>query len=171
MRTSSYLKFSIPELDDQTDIDVLGSALDSLDEAAGSALGKNGDGKDVSVTFSEASERANVASKDTLSTLFGKVSKFFTDLKTVAFTGSYSDLTGTPDSEFDLRILDFEGSTTSFLTDGSITEKFTDGRSIKTEFASDGSIVEKLYATNGVTVLKTKTTTFNNDGSISAVVA
>lgn len=108
---------------------------------------------------------------DRTTALEDSAKKLTAALKQVAYTGSYSDLTGVPDTEVDLRILDFEGSTTTFLTDGSIAELFADGRSIKTEFASDGSIVEKLYATNGVTVLKTKTTTFNDDGSISAVVA
>lgn len=40
-------------------------------------------------TFTEASTRVNITSGETLSTLFGKIKKFFTDLKTVAFTGSY----------------------------------------------------------------------------------
>ena len=47
-------------------------------------------------TFSEAQTRANIASGESISTLFGKIKKFFTDLKTVAFTGSYSDLSDTP---------------------------------------------------------------------------
>lgn len=49
-------------------------------------------------TFTEASTRVNIASGETLSTLFGKIKKFFTDLKTVAFTGSYSDLSNKPTS-------------------------------------------------------------------------
>jgi hypothetical protein len=47
-------------------------------------------------TFSQASTRANIASGEKLSVLFGKIMKFFADLKTVAFTGAYSDLTGKP---------------------------------------------------------------------------
>ena len=47
-------------------------------------------------TFSQASTRANIASGEKLSVLFGKIMKFFADLKTVAFTGAYSDLSGTP---------------------------------------------------------------------------
>lgn len=47
-------------------------------------------------TFTEASTRANIASGETLSVLFGKIMKFFTDLKTVAFSGSYSDLSNKP---------------------------------------------------------------------------
>lgn len=47
--------------------------------------------------FTEASTRANIASGESISTIFGKIKKWFTDLKTVAFTGAYSDLSGTPD--------------------------------------------------------------------------
>ena len=49
-------------------------------------------------TFTEASTRVNITSGETLSTLFGKIKKFFTDLKTVAFTGSYNDLSNKPTS-------------------------------------------------------------------------
>lgn len=47
-------------------------------------------------TVTEASTRANIATGDTLKTIIGKIKKFFTDLKTVAFTGSYNDLTNKP---------------------------------------------------------------------------
>lgn len=49
-------------------------------------------------TFTEASTRANIVSGEKLSTLFGKIKKFFADLKTVAFTGSYTDLSNKPTS-------------------------------------------------------------------------
>ena len=47
-------------------------------------------------TFTEASTRANIASGEKLSVILGKIKKFFTDLKTVAFSGSFSDLSGKP---------------------------------------------------------------------------
>ena len=53
---------------------------------------------DQTPTFIEASTRANIVSGEKLSTLFGKIKKFFTDLKTVAFTGSYTDLSNKPTS-------------------------------------------------------------------------
>lgn len=51
---------------------------------------------DDNPTFSEASTRANIDSGDSFATILGKIKKFFTDLKTVAFTGSYSDLSNQP---------------------------------------------------------------------------
>ena len=47
-------------------------------------------------TFTEASTRANIASGEKLSVILGKIKKFFTDLKTVAFSGSYDDLSDKP---------------------------------------------------------------------------
>ena len=49
-------------------------------------------------TFETAANRSNIVSGETISTLFGKVKKFFADLKTVAFTGSYTDLSNKPAS-------------------------------------------------------------------------
>lgn len=53
---------------------------------------------DQTPTFTEAATRVNITSGETLSTLFGKIKKFFADLKTVAFTGSYTDLSNKPTS-------------------------------------------------------------------------
>ena len=47
-------------------------------------------------SFSEAGTRSNIASGESFATILGKIKKFFSDLKTVAFTGAYSDLSGTP---------------------------------------------------------------------------
>lgn len=55
------------------------------------------DAKNVeSNTFTQATARANLASGDKLPTIFGKLMKWFADLKTVAWTGSYNDLTNKP---------------------------------------------------------------------------
>lgn len=51
----------------------------------------------VKPAFTEATgTRANIASGESFATILGKIKKFFSDLKTVAFTGAYSDLSGTP---------------------------------------------------------------------------
>lgn len=67
-------------------------------------------------TFTEASTRVNITSGETLSTLFGKIKKFFTDLKTVAFTGSYTDLSNKPTSMKNPNslTLTMNGSSTSY---------------------------------------------------------
>ena len=47
-------------------------------------------------TFTEAITRANISSGESYPTIFGKIKKFFSDLKAVAFSGSYNDLTDKP---------------------------------------------------------------------------
>lgn len=54
-------------------------------EALDLKLGKAGDGKDVTVTFTEASTRTNIGTGEKLSVIFGKIKKWFTDLGTAAF--------------------------------------------------------------------------------------
>ena len=49
--------------------------------------------KDNIVTFTQAATRTNITTKEKLSIMLGKIAKYFTDLKKVAFTGSYTDLT------------------------------------------------------------------------------
>ena len=85
------------------EIDINGTTQDVYAPQGGGGSYTEGDGinitnNEISVdtTFTEASTRANIASGDTLSTIWGKIKKFFSDLKAVAFSGSYSDLTGKP---------------------------------------------------------------------------
>lgn len=54
-------------------------------------------------TITEAQSRTNIATGDNMSTILGKIKKFFTDLKAIAFSGSATDVsfdnTGTSSSE------------------------------------------------------------------------
>lgn len=73
---------------------------DQLKNALGinDKLDKTGDASNTTVTFSQATERENISSGEKLNTIFGKIAKWLSALKTVAFSGAYSDLTGTPTS-------------------------------------------------------------------------
>lgn len=57
---------------------------------------EQGDSGSRTVAFEEAADRVTIASGESHRTLFGKIKKLFTDLKAVAFTGRYLDLTGIP---------------------------------------------------------------------------
>ena len=59
-------------------------------------LDKTGDASTTTVAFSAASSRENVKTGEKMSVLFGKIAKWFTDLKAVAFSGSYKDLSDKP---------------------------------------------------------------------------
>lgn len=56
-------------------------------------LDQTGNGRDVTVTFAQSAERENVSSGDRLTTILGKVARWFSDLKAVAFSGKTADLT------------------------------------------------------------------------------
>ena len=59
-------------------------------------LDNTGDASNTTNTFSEATSRTNIASGEKSSILFGKIKKWFSDLKSVAFSGSYNDLSDKP---------------------------------------------------------------------------
>ena len=59
-------------------------------------LDKTGDASTTTVAFSAASARENIKTGEKLSVIVGKIAKWFADLKTVAFTGSYNDLANKP---------------------------------------------------------------------------
>lgn len=61
-------------------------------------LDKTGDTKNTTVTFSQSLNRVNINTGESTATLFGKIQKWLSDLKSVAFSGSYTDLSNKPTS-------------------------------------------------------------------------
>lgn len=59
-------------------------------------LDADGDGSALTVSFTSAESREAIATGETAATLWGKVAKWLSDLKAVAFSGQYADLTGAP---------------------------------------------------------------------------
>lgn len=72
---------------------------------------------DQTPTFSQAASRENINSGERLSVIFGKVKKYFADLKTVAFTGSYNDLINRPSIPAAVRV---KGSAESAYRTGDV---------------------------------------------------
>lgn len=60
-----------------------------------------GDSKDLMVTFTEATIRANISSKETHATIFGKIKKWFADLKALAFKDKVSNADISTDADID----------------------------------------------------------------------
>jgi hypothetical protein len=83
-------KVSLDELTEYTD-----DKLSKLDDAK---LDKTGDASNVTSDIQSATIRTNLTTGEKLAVSLGKIKKFFSDLKTVAFTGSYADLTEKPTS-------------------------------------------------------------------------
>lgn len=69
-------------------------------------LDKNGDGSDVTVGFTEAANRTNIATGSKLSTLFGQIRKWLADLKALAF----KDKVGTSDVDSGTYNIDISGN-------------------------------------------------------------
>lgn len=73
------------------------SSTDALSANQGRVLKGMVEGKaSDNQTFTEAGTRANIVSGESFSTIFGKIMKWYTDLKAVAFSGSYTDLSNQP---------------------------------------------------------------------------
>lgn len=53
---------------------------------------------EINVEFNEVSDRQEIQSGEEIKTLFGKLKKWLSDLKPIAFSGSYNDLSDTPSS-------------------------------------------------------------------------
>lgn len=80
----------------QTGSDFGAFDINQINEEINKMLPKTGEASNTTAVFQDASSRANLESGEKLSVLFGKISKWLTDLKTVCFTGSYNDLSNRP---------------------------------------------------------------------------
>lgn len=67
-----------------------------VDDALADKLDVNGDASNVTTSFTQATTRTNLTTGEKLSITLGKIKKFFADLASVAFSGSYTDLSDTP---------------------------------------------------------------------------
>lgn len=74
--------------------DLAAEAARKAAEAAGAYV--LGDISGKTVKFSEAETRENINTGESTATMFGKIKKWFADLKNIAFTGDYSDLLNSP---------------------------------------------------------------------------
>lgn len=83
------------------------------------------------------------------------------------FIDKSSTQNGTPINRANLMAIQgFVAKTTTFNSDGSITETNSSGETLTTTFNDDGSITQKLVGAKTII----KTTTFN-EGSISEVLS
>lgn len=74
----------------------LDSSVQASLEKADSSLSTTGDATNVTNTITTAANRTNLVSGETLGISLGKIRKWLSDLKAVAFSGSYNDLSNKP---------------------------------------------------------------------------
>ena len=79
---------------DDYDVDVVNANLKKIDEQMKTR--ENATDALQEPEFTVAAKRENIASKEKMPKILGKIAKFFADLKTVAFSGKYNDLDGKP---------------------------------------------------------------------------
>ncbi|WP_312503766.1 hypothetical protein [Lacrimispora sp.] len=93
--TKNY-KFPKPSEDDFYDISEYNKAMDILDETltemSDRKLDSNGNASDVVTEFSQEILRNNIESGEKLSVSHGKVQKWFSEMKNIAFSGLASDV-------------------------------------------------------------------------------
>ena len=96
MTKTKYYDLQMDDPQDDYDVDVVNANLKKIDEQmktreiATDALQEP--------EFTVAAKRENIASKEKMPKILGKIAKFFADLKAVAFTGNYNDLSDKPTS-------------------------------------------------------------------------
>lgn len=100
-------------------------------DEGGSPIPTPSDASNSIVTFTQASTRTNITTGEKLSVICGKIKKFFSDLKTVAFTGSYDDLSNKP------TIPTVNNATLTIKQDGTTKGTFTANASTDVEIDLD----------------------------------
>ena len=94
MTKTKYYDLQMDDPQDDYDVDVVNANLKKIDEQMKTR--ENATDALQEPEFTEAAKRENIASKEKMPKILGKIAKFFADLKTVAFSGKYNDLDGKP---------------------------------------------------------------------------
>ena len=94
MTKTKYYDLQMDDPQDDYDVEVVNANLKKIDEQMKTM--ENATDALQEPEFTVAAKRENIASKEKMPKILGKIAKFFTDLKTVAFSGKYSDLDGKP---------------------------------------------------------------------------
>lgn len=96
MQLTPNYRLMKPDGTDPVNVQDLNSNMDALDDELIKKLDKTGDASNVVTKFSQATSRNNLTPGEKLSLSLGKIAKWFADMKTVAFSGKYTDLTERP---------------------------------------------------------------------------
>lgn len=96
MTKTKYYDLQMDDPQDDYDVEVVNANLKKIDEQMKTR--ENATDALQEPEFTVADKRENIASKEKISKILGKIAKFFADLKAVAFTGNYNDLSDKPTS-------------------------------------------------------------------------
>ena len=96
MTKTKYYDLQMDDPQDDYDVEVVNANLKKIDEQMKTR--ENATDALQEPEFTVAAKRENIASKEKMPKILGKIAKFFADLKAVAFTGNYNDLSDKPTS-------------------------------------------------------------------------
>lgn len=96
MKLTTLFRLRKPDGTDPVNIEDFNDNFDVIDEELGKRLESTGNASDMTTAFTQASTRTNLKTGEKISASFGKIMKWFADLKAVAFSGSYNDLSNKP---------------------------------------------------------------------------
>lgn len=96
MNLTTLFRLRKPEGTDPVNIEDFNDNFDVIDTELGKRPLKTDPASDMTVAFTQASSRTNLTTGEKLSVSLGKIMKFFADMKAVAFSGSYADLSNKP---------------------------------------------------------------------------
>ncbi len=114
-------------------------------------LTKTGDASNTTVSFTQAASRTNIATGESEAILMGKIAKYFADLKTVAFTGSYNDLSNRP------SLVKYENLTLS--TTQTSTNKTLSGSAVLSVIVTDSVTKEVVMCDVSISGMKVTVST------------
>ena len=96
MKLTEFFRLRMPDGTDPVNIEDFNDNFEVIDEELKKRISSGESASDVTVEFETAESRQPLKSGEKLSVLMGKAHRFFTDLKTVAFSGKYGDLSERP---------------------------------------------------------------------------
>lgn len=155
----------------QASLDKADTALQKHQDISGK-LDKTGDASNTTVAFSAASARENVKTGEKLSVIVGKIAKWFADLKTVAFTGSYNDLANKPTIPDGSKFLPLTGGVMSgdidMATNGKdiLVGAHRSAESVIPTAVAGGTISEKLSFQTGLSKRKSLIGSWLDENSV-----
>lgn len=97
-KTTENYGLTKPEVGEFFSLETWNGNLDKIDEELKKREDeqKESDNSLMNPKFTEAKERKNLTSGEKIHLMLGKISKFFSDMKAIAFSGSYNDLVDKP---------------------------------------------------------------------------
>lgn len=97
-KTTENYGFTKPEVGEFFSLETWNGNMDKIDKELKKRedAQKESDNSLMNPEFTEAKERKNLTSGEKIHLMLGKISKFFSDMKAIAFSGSYNDLVDKP---------------------------------------------------------------------------